>query len=186
VIHPFWIGRYHWYLANFAEGYQKREIHLERSLQRDPGLGRPWTDLAAIQASRGETQRAWRTILQGLYHNRSYEKGVGLARSIWQSFHTEADKELASDVLSEIFAEETAKWQKRLGILPGEPANAALKLVDGDDSSSWEADDSAQAPENAIEVPPTIDGSDELHEDDRSAPAADPVSPLSAAAEAST
>jgi len=186
VMHPFWIGRYHWYLANFTQGHQERVIHLERAIRRDPGLGRPWSDLAALQASRGETQTAWRTILQGLYHNRSYEKGVGLARKLWQRFYTAADRQQASEVLGEIFAEEAAAWEKRLGILPEKPANAALKLAEGDDSFWWEADDSAQTPENAIELPATIDGTDELREDDRSAPAVDPDNPLSAAAGAST
>ncbi len=118
VVHPVWIGRYHWYLAIDKRDQSRQTQNLEQAVSRDPGLEAAWRLLAAIYAQSGELQRAWETILKGLAYNRSDENANRLAQAIWSRFHLPSDRKDALDTLNKVFGEEAADWRERLGISP--------------------------------------------------------------------
>ncbi|MBT4863741.1 MAG: rhomboid family intramembrane serine protease [Planctomycetaceae bacterium] len=117
LMHPFWLGSYHWYQAKYATEADRKVYHLEQSIDREPSLRIPWSMLAQHYADTGESQRGWETILRGLDYNRSDDGGVKTAQKIWKKFRTPDERWKALQSLQSQFGKNTRNWQFRLGIL---------------------------------------------------------------------
>ena len=170
TVHPFWTGRFQWYLASREENWDRRFELWENALQRDPGLEPLWKFLAIRHAENGDRLSAWRTILQGLNYNRTYTEGVDVSRVIWNAFSTRKSQQQALEVLREIFGDEAAAWQQRLGVFPGShgPPDVAVAM----ETAPKSEDDTAG---------PRFDGPVDFQARDLSAPQVDPDAPDSAA-----
>ncbi len=129
LMHPIWLGSYHWYQARYATETDRKVYHLEQSIKRDPSLRIPWSMLARHHASTGETQRGWQIILRGLDYNRSDDGGVKTAQTIWQTFRTPDDRWQALQSLQSQFGKNTRRWQFRLGLIPGKPLPPNLAIA---------------------------------------------------------
>jgi len=106
VTHPWWNGRYYWYLAYRAdaagdeEGFER---DLRKAVALDPGLVVPWNMLAAREGARGDLLDGLRTALRGLRANRSNADGLEIARELYAKLaitNREAD---AQHIVQEVF-----------------------------------------------------------------------------------
>lgn len=131
IMHPFWLGTYHWYQANSitidaadkdavrARKLERKIAHLEQAVERDPSLKIPWHQLAAHYVGTGDRQKGWRTILQGIDYNRADDRAVKIAKEIWQVLPTPDERWQALQTIETVFGEHQNAWKHRLGILPG-------------------------------------------------------------------
>lgn len=129
LMHPFWLGTYHWYQARYETDTARKVYHLEQSIERDPSLRIPWSMLAAHYADTGEKQRGWKTILRGLDYNRSDDSGVKVARKIWRKFRTPDERWQALQTLESLFGENNRDWLFRLEILPNKRFPPSLPIA---------------------------------------------------------
>lgn len=129
IMHPFWIGRYHWYLAYSEENRQQQAAHYGEAIARDPSLELPWSELARHYADGGDRLRGWETILHGLDYNRSDDGGVNTARHIWNNLETPDERWQALQTLQAVFDDEARDWKYRLGILPAGLVSAGVPVA---------------------------------------------------------
>lgn len=115
VCHPYWNGKYYWYLARHTDDPVQQIDYLKKGFELSPGEPKIGAELA-LRQFRNETVPfgSWKTILQSLNQNRTYEKGVELARLIWKQFHSDEQKAKARQMVSEIFGDESEAWSDRL------------------------------------------------------------------------
>jgi rhomboid protease GluP len=129
LMHPFWLGTYHWYHAREEADPDRRIRRLERAVAWDPALQQPWTLLADEYVNRGEPHRAWTTLLRGLNYNRTDALAASKAQKVWLKFRTPDERWAALLALQQTFGDEDdLAWKHRLGILPNRPLGRALKI----------------------------------------------------------
>lgn len=115
VCHPYWNGKYYWYLARHTEDLGQRITYLQQGVDLSPGEPKIGAELAlSLYRTESVPFGSWETILKSLKRNRSYEKGVELARLIWKQFHSEDQKAQARAMVDEIFGDESEAWSDRL------------------------------------------------------------------------
>lgn len=180
VMHPVWNGRYHWYLARRETDPRQQIQHLENAVNCDPGLAIPWSELAKRYGRRGQMQLAWKTVVTGLNYNRSDDESIKLSRFIWAQFDEEERKE-AFETFKETFHDNTAAWQKRLGLFAVGPNNARRQVAGSGHTGDSQTDTNRSGLEQTNEPPPGIDGRNEFKIRDLRAPQVDPDRPTSAA-----
>lgn len=137
TMHPVWKGRYQWYLADKTRNQDERLEHLQKAVRCDPSLVHPWHEIARIQIRKGQRMESWKTMLQSLSFNRTQPKGIELAREVWTSFSTKAEREQALQTLDETFPDEASTWQEKLRTgyaladagVPQEPATTIAELI---------------------------------------------------------
>ena len=166
VMHPYWIGRYHWNLARLEFRFSKKYEHMQSAVAYDPSLRGPWLFLASYQFDEGDRLLGWKTVLEGLSYNRSDEKSVELSREIWSKLQTPAEKRTALKILGEVFQDEELIWQKRLGF-----------LASNQEVAEQEQPKDSKTTNTGL---PLSNFPSDLEEQDLSAPAVDPKSPESA------
>jgi hypothetical protein len=171
VMHPFWVGSYHWYASMHVKEISKRVPHWERALACDPSLARVWSILSAYQLKNGDWQQAWSTILHGIELNRSDADCAQLARIIWSQRKTVEQRQEAKKILADVFGSETAAWQPRL--CQDQP-NATVIASDMDGTEQ-----EAQYP--PVILAPAVDGSEDIVTGTREPPRVNPDDPNSAA-----
>lgn len=81
--HPFWNGRYHWYVADRATDAGVKELRLGQAVAWDPRLPGAWRALASAQFQTERPVLAWQTTLRGMRANPSSAVLQELAREIW-------------------------------------------------------------------------------------------------------
>lgn len=116
AMHPTWFGAYHWYRSKTALSPDARIDRLQRAIKVDPQLVGPHIDLCELLASRNERHRAWRTILEALRQHRTEDRLEGAVQRHWQRFDTDGERMVARETLQQIFADESAWWERRLRI----------------------------------------------------------------------
>jgi membrane associated rhomboid family serine protease len=129
IMHPFWIGSYHWYRARSEENLQSKAALLEQAVTRDPSLEIPWSLLADYYATTGDLHRGWETILRGLDYNRSDERGVLVAQQVWLKFKTPDERWEALEALRKILGDESRDWWHRLRIVPNRVRFAGVPIA---------------------------------------------------------
>jgi len=178
VMHPIWDGHYYWYQAVMADNGSERREHFEAAVRLDPGLSEPWHAMASYLLSDGDPHAAWRAILDGLSYNRSDKRGAALSRELWKEFRSSEDRQKALQTLNEVFGEEAGAWKQRLRL-------AAPAIAEGRRAPPPELLDRFRL-DQSIQLPATIDGSEESQIRSLDAPAIDPNHPESAAVGAAT
>ncbi|GAB4139218.1 MAG: hypothetical protein Tsb009_08000 [Planctomycetaceae bacterium] len=114
--HPFWNGRYHWYLAEHAESAETRFAHLQQAVTWDPSLSGAWRELATYHSRNGDEKQALRAIFRSLYYHRSDKKSMKLVSRIWSGLRTAQQKRTALQIFEDVFGEESSAWQSFLGL----------------------------------------------------------------------
>ncbi|QDT28165.1 Rhomboid protease GluP [Gimesia panareensis] len=115
ICHPYWNGKYYWYLARHSDDLDQRIAYLKKGVELSPGEPKIGAELAlSLYRTEKVPFDSWETILQSLKRNRSYEKGVDLARLIWKQFDSDEQKAKALKKMSEIFGSESEAWSDRL------------------------------------------------------------------------
>lgn len=180
LVHPVWDGNYQWYQALRAEDPAQRRKYFEAANRLDPGLAQPWHMVASYQIEDGELQAAWRTILEGLSYNRSDKRGAAISREIWRRFQADGQRQQALNTLDDVFGQEAPAWKKRLRLVSPPLAFGGLPPATASDNlERFRLDQS-------IELPATIDGSEEVRARNLNAPTVNPDDPESAALGAKT
>ena len=139
VMHPLWIGRYHWYAARLESLPENRVQRWEKAVALDHSLGPVWQRLAAYHVNNANLHVAWETALKGLSYNRSDTNAVRVAHAIWAQFETLEDLSRARKILGDIFPDEKLAWEERLNLF--EPNDSRNGTFVGTDNSPGLNDD---------------------------------------------
>ncbi len=177
AMHPTWNGSYHWYLAHRSKTPAERIEHWNEAVRRDPGLQSVWKYLAMTHYETGDLPAAWKTILQGLSFNRSYDDGIELSRGFWSQFKTPEERLRALETLAKVFDDEALAWQQRLGIVGRQTGSSNIRIAGADVPLDEPTNPSEYRIDRAIDL---SDGSVEVQARDLSAPPVDADSPDSA------
>lgn len=171
ICHPIWNGTYYWYLARHEKDLKQRIAYLEKGAELSPGEPKIAAELALyLYRTEAVPFRSWETILKSLENNRSYDKGVSLARLIWPQFRSDQQKEEALKIANDVFGSESEAWMERLNLEPVSVSQADIPISEMTQSSDgkyqlWsELDRCAKS----------------IKQKDLSAPPVDPQSPQSA------
>jgi hypothetical protein len=118
VVHPLWLGRYQWYLADL-EQRQRRDpaVQVERlqtAVALDPTLSRVWRMLADDALRQGDPFNAWNYLLQGLQHNPSDEAQWRSARKVWRHLVGAGQREAATRAVQDCFGSDAERWLHEL------------------------------------------------------------------------
>lgn len=81
--HPFWNGRYHWFVADRQTVPELKENQLAQAVAWDPRLPGAWRGLSALQFQSGRPEQAWTTALRGMQANPSSAALQEQARELW-------------------------------------------------------------------------------------------------------
>lgn len=81
--HPFWNGRYHWFVADRQTDPALKEVRLQQAVARDPRLPGAWRGLSELQFRSGRPDLAWQTVLRGMRANPSSAALQEQAREVW-------------------------------------------------------------------------------------------------------
>ncbi len=131
LVHPVWIGKYHWRRGDLAVTPAERARHFENAILWDPNLNGPWLNLALIAYKEGDLATAWDWILRGLRQHPAYQDAIELARGLWDEFPNRQQRQAARQRLREIFGDEAPKWEQTLKIeeLDAPPARVRTKRI---------------------------------------------------------
>lgn len=172
VVHPYWNGKYYWYLARLEDDPAQRIEYLKQGMALSPGEPKISAELALSLYRAGETPfRPWEIMLQSLKQNRSYDKGVDITRLFWKQFRSEEQKQQALDIAADVFGDEADAWMERLQLDQEEVAQADVPLPD---SGNLPGSEFLFLKETGSPLKP-------MRPRDLSAPPVDPGSPQSAA-----
>lgn len=172
LVHPVWSGTYYWYRAAMETDLQKSFAYVERAVALDPSLGPPRIELAQQQLASGDLLAAWKTVLEGLDRNRTFQHGVEVSRHLWKEMKTEFQRREALQILEETFQGERDAWMQRLGIDESDvvafddPFRNRLQSEDSDGDHFLLG--------RPVVLPATIDNSEELRQRELGAPPIDP------------
>lgn len=171
ICHPWWNGKYYWYLARHEDDLKQRIVYLQKGMELSPGEPKIGAELAlSLYRTEPVPLDSWKIILQSLKQNRSYEKGVDLARLIWKQFRSEKQKEQALETASEIFGNESAAWFDRLQL-------AQVEMVQTDVPRP---EDLQEPNDGLLFLKESGSNRQRLKPNDLTAPPVDPGSPQSA------
>ncbi len=81
--HPFWNGRYHWFVADRQSDPAVKENQLAQAVAWDRRLPGAWRGLSALQFQAGRPDQAWTTALRGMQANPSNAGLQEQARELW-------------------------------------------------------------------------------------------------------
>jgi rhomboid protease GluP len=81
--HPFWIGRYHWFVADRQTNPAIKENQLQQAVAWDARLPGAWRGLTELQFRTGRPDAAWQTVLRGMRANPSSAALQEQAREVW-------------------------------------------------------------------------------------------------------
>lgn len=172
VCHPVWNGKYYWYLARHEKNLAQRITYLQKGIELSPGEPKIGAELALSFYQIDETPfRSWEIILNSLKKNRSYDKGVQIARLIWKQFRSDQQKEKAVKIVMDVFGDESNAWFERLDLSQATIAQADLPLRGKQQST---------AEEELFFLRETDQQAKPIKPSDLYAPPVDPVSPRSA------
>lgn len=114
LVHPVWLGRYQWYLADMAQRSQRsREIdidRMQRAVALDPRLARAWRILADDALRNGDVLLAWERLLRGLEHNPSDEAQWQAARKLWRRLVATSHQPDAMKMVQDRFGNAADRW----------------------------------------------------------------------------
>ena len=118
VVHPVWIGRYHWYLATVAaDGRptpQVDETQLLRAVEADPRLAPVWVLLADQSLLEQRPLEAWARVLSGLQANPTNDELWDTTQRIWRLLAlTEAQPE-AEETVRQQFGWRAEEWLRQI------------------------------------------------------------------------
>lgn len=113
AIHPSGNGVYQWYLARKEDDRALRIPLLQAAVERDASLRLAWDDLATALFLEGRHVPGWKSLVEGLYHNRSNDHGVKLAHLMWQDLDDD-ERQIATETVREVFGDDAPAWEARL------------------------------------------------------------------------
>lgn len=110
IAHPTWDGNYHWYLALRTDDREQRYAELQQTVKLEPRAIGAWRQLEWEELRRGETMRAWKTILAGLSHNPADLELLTRARLAWRHLVITPRRTEAEQAIREIFGDRAEAW----------------------------------------------------------------------------
>ncbi|MCA9017120.1 MAG: rhomboid family intramembrane serine protease, partial [Planctomycetaceae bacterium] len=135
ICHPVWNGKYYWYLARHEDDVAQRIEYLRTGMALAPGEPKIGAELAlSLYRTESDPYRSWETILKSLERNRSYDKGVQIARLIWKQFGSEQQKAKALQIVADVFGDESHAWFERLQLDQATIAQADVPLPESGDT----------------------------------------------------
>lgn len=177
LMHPIWNANYYAYQAVIHHDPKSALQYYQQASRLDPTIPAIWIRLAKHQALNGDLQAAWKSILEGLSHNRSSKVTAATARTIWNEFDSASERREAIRSLQTTFGEEARAWRERLGITDGEYEQS---LQIGELPNEVEDPPRSLRIDQRIRLPAQIDGGEPLPKFELIAPPFDPDSPDSA------
>jgi membrane associated rhomboid family serine protease len=118
VVHPFWIGRYHWYLATLDERGRAKEPddldRIRRALAWDPSLGPLRLRLAELELLDENPLQAWSQLLQGLKYEPTHQELWETTRRLWRRLVVSPQRAEAERLLTEVFGTDAETWRREI------------------------------------------------------------------------
>lgn len=128
VTHPYWNGRYHWYLATTTIRPTSSEKYLERAVWWDSSLTGAWLDWSRLAERRGDPMEAWQRLVQGLSANPSSGKLMDSVRRVWRHLDTRQRYD-ASAYLDRIFGRNATAWLNQIRASQNLPRSSGIDEV---------------------------------------------------------
>lgn len=113
VIHPLWIGRYHWYQAVTVNSPQQAERNLAYAVALDRSLTGAWLRWSQLAYERGDQDEAWRRMIKGLAFNRTSGPLLDGARRLWRHFGL-SERRKAEQVVEDHFGSQSQDWLRQI------------------------------------------------------------------------
>ena len=129
VMHPYWIGRYHWYQATTVRSPQRAEKIMERAINYDSSLAGAWLAWSQFAERRSDLPEAWNRLVEGISYNPSNASLMDSARRLWRHLDSRQRRN-AEVVLVRTFGRRSGAW---LGQIRKE---TLVKSLDSDEESS--------------------------------------------------
>lgn len=116
AMHPFWNGRYHWYLATEPDlDLADRIAHLHKAVERNRQLAGAWRMLAGCYQQQNKPDKMWESLFTGLKYNRSDKKLAELASYYWRRLPSSQPSALRQ--LRDVFGDDADTWREQLGMV---------------------------------------------------------------------
>ena len=109
VMHPYWIGRYHWYQATSVSSPQRAERFLERAINCDSSLAGAWLLWSQSAERRSDLPEAWQRLIEGISHNPSNPPLMDSTRRLWRHLDSR-QRRGAERVLARILGARSGAW----------------------------------------------------------------------------
>ena len=113
VMHPNWIGRYHWYRAATIRNPQQAEKSLERATGCDPALAGAWVRWSECAERRGDLPEAWERLIRGIGVNPSNPVLIESSRRLWRHLGISQRRD-AEKTLNRVFGKRATHWLSRI------------------------------------------------------------------------
>ena len=157
VVHPYWIGRYHWYQATSVRSPQRAEKILERAVNCDTSLAGAWLLWSEFAERRGDLSEAWQRLIEGMSYNPANPSLMDSTRRLWRHLDSRQRRDAELSLVLH-FGRRSAAW---LGQIRKE---ACVWGIDSEDESSifkpnvdlseWLLDQKVELPFRKIVVEP--------------------------------
>lgn len=149
VLHPFWIGRYHWYRAITNPIADRAERSLEKAITYDSHLAGAWLHWSQMAVDRENPILAWRRILLGLRQNPSNPALMDGSRRIWRHLSPKQRRD-AQELISEIFGKRSQVWLEQIRANSAgpeaEPDSEAMNYSEAIDTTMFKLDQHQELP----------------------------------------
>ncbi|ODA33726.1 rhomboid family intramembrane serine protease [Planctopirus hydrillae] len=114
AVHPFWLGRYHWYLSRLDKQDSAACLQgLRRAISYDPRLPGAWIELAERQQASQQPMDAWKTLLEGILINRNSLELLEVTSQQWGLLKRLHLEPLATEIAVQILGEDSPIWLKQ-------------------------------------------------------------------------
>jgi len=110
---PVWNARFHWYRSTQTADPEEQVALLHETVKWNPRLAAAWRHLARRYRERGDSQKQWEAILEGLKNNPSDQEMIQLAYEWWESSPPQHQR-IALRVLQRTFPETSRHWHRNL------------------------------------------------------------------------
>ena len=113
VLHPYWIGRYHWYHATSVRSHQRAEKILEQAIKCDSSLAGAWLLWSQFAERRNDLPEAWQRLVEAISHNPSNPLIMDSTRRLWRHLDSRQRRD-AEFALERAFGRRSAAWLNQI------------------------------------------------------------------------
>jgi GlpG protein len=133
VLHPVWIGRYHWNRAMSDDGTLRQDAQaaadVQRALELDPSLSALWRATSSTNGQEANRLGAWQRLVKALAANPTDRHCWADARRLWRRLAVSADREAAVRIVQQELGDAAESWLQEVRrivtppvlIAPGRP-----------------------------------------------------------------
>ena len=115
VIHPFWNGAWHFYIANQPGLSERQKLErLQTACLMEPEIDEAWWQLSHLYDINNDSRSAMRVAMEGLKHNRESTILLDQTVSLWIQDAQNNEQPIGEVFVEQIFGEEADVWHRKL------------------------------------------------------------------------